>query len=241
MTGLRPGDFLMTIRIAERTLAAVTLFSAITIAFVFTSMAQRNESVLADRDDVLQAEPVKPAEDPRNPRRHFRVGDPANLSDVEAEGLYATLKEDMARRHKLSRIAQIADYQKWKRFNRVPYRSNSHGRRYINNYANDIASDYGRFELAGRLPVGSVIAKDSFSVRQTGAASIGPLFVMEKMPSGFNYASGNWRYTMVMPDGSIFGTTRGDGSQRVRFCISCHLAVEHQDHLFLIPKAYRLN
>ena len=67
----------------------------------------------------------------------------------------------------------------------------------------------------------------------------GALFLMEKMPDGFNHASGNWRYTMIMPDGSIFGTTGGVGAKQVQFCISCHLAVEHQDHLFFIPEEYR--
>ena len=55
----------------------------------------------------------------------------------------------------------------------------------------------------------------------------------------FNYVSGDWRYTMVMPDGSLYGTTKGDGAERVEFCIGCHLARETQDHLFLVPEAYR--
>jgi len=65
------------------------------------------------------------------------------------------------------------------------------------------ASQIARFEAAGRLPVGSVIAKDSFSVTETGGILLGPLFVMEKMPAGFNPASGDWRYTLIQPDGRI--------------------------------------
>ena len=42
------------------------------------------------------------------------------------------------------------------------------------------------------------------------------------MAPGFAAETGDWRYTMVMPDGSVFGTTKGEGSERVEFCGSCH-------------------
>ena len=48
-------------------------------------------------------------------------------------------------------------YAEWKRWNSAPYLSSTHGNHYINNYANDVASDYGRYEDAGTLPPGSVI------------------------------------------------------------------------------------
>jgi len=89
--------------------------------------------------------------------------------------------------------------------------------------------------------VGSIIAKDSLAVTDDNKILPGPLFLMEKMPAGFNYVSGDWRYTMVMPDGSMFGTTNGVGSDNVKFCIACHLAVEAQDHLYFPPKQYRRN
>jgi len=41
-------------------------------------------------------------------------------------------------------------------------------------------------------------------------------------------------------DGTLFGETNGKGSKRVEYCIGCHLAVEHQDHLWFLPKPYRL-
>ena len=142
----------------------------------------------------------------------------------------------MAAGYALSRHPGATEYQGWARINRVPYRSASHGQRYLNNYVNEKAQSYRRFEGAGALPVGAVIAKDSFTVRRDGSTMPGALYLMEKMPDGFNHASGNWRYTMIMPDGSVFGTTGGVGARQVRFCVSCHLAVEHQDHLFFVPK-----
>ncbi len=115
----------------------------------------------------------------------------------------------------------------------------THGQRYVNNYANRLARDYGRFEDAGRLPVGAVIAKDSIAITAAGEVFPGPLFIMEKMPEGFSNASGDWRYTMVMPDGSLLGVTKGEGAQRVEFCIGCHLAREANDHLYFPPNEFR--
>ncbi|MFQ5625763.1 MAG: cytochrome P460 family protein [Methyloligellaceae bacterium] len=213
----------------------------ISAGLVFSAVAQVNENVSQADEEPIRSGPVKPAEDPRGPRRHFRIKNPAHLSEDEAERIYVELKQDMARRYRLSGQSGAANYQRWKRYNRAPYRSASHGNRLLNNYANETARAYGRFEQAGIFPVGSIIAKDSITVTSDGVAEPGALYLMEKMPDGFNYVSGNWRYTMIMPDGSIFGTTRGEGSKRVVFCISCHLAAERHDHLFFLPKKYRRN
>ena len=47
--------------------------------------------------------------------------------------------------------SQTAAYQGGTRYNRAPYRDVAHGRRFLNNYANEKARAYGRFENAGRL------------------------------------------------------------------------------------------
>ncbi|NNJ75182.1 MAG: hypothetical protein HKP56_08480 [Anderseniella sp.] len=214
-------------------------FIAITIGL--TAVAQETERDPDFSDRPVRTGPIKQAKDPSGPRRHFRLKNPALLTGEDAERLYTELKSDMATRYGLSGQPGVVNYQTWKRYNRVPYPSVSHGNRYLSNYGNPAAAAYGRFEQAGRLPVGSILAKDSITVSKNGQAMPGALFLMEKMESGFNYVSGDWRYTMIMPDGSLFGTTNGEGTERVRFCISCHLAVEQQDHLFFIPEEYRQN
>jgi hypothetical protein len=91
------------------------------------------------------------------------------------------------------------------------------------------------------MPVGTIIAKDSFSMTQSREILLGPLFVMEKMPAGFNAISGDWKYTQIQPDGTLLGETDGPGSDGVRYCIGCHNAVQQQDHLFFIPRPYRVS
>ncbi len=177
--------------------------------------------------------------DPDRPRRHFRITNSAGLSPAEAEATYADLRPILAQGYGRTGDPAISSYQSWTRYNTAPYASMTHGRRYVSNYANVTAQAYGKYEDAGRLPVGSVLAKDSFVVTEDGEVRPGPLFVMEKMASGFNYVTGDWRYSMITAEGDLAGKTGGFGAQRVEFCIACHLAREAYDHLYFIPRAYR--
>lgn len=204
------------------------------------SAAADGENAKAD-NKTQKAEPEagRFSGDPNKPRRHFRAHDVANLSAEETRKLYQKLKARLASGYATSGHETAKNYQSWPKFNTSPYPSATHGQRLVNNYANSIASAYGKHEEAGTLPKGSIIAKDSFVVATNGEVTMGPLFLMEKMEEGFNYVSGDWRYTMIMPDGSIFGATKGANAERVEFCIGCHLAREANDHLFYTPKEYR--
>lgn len=196
---------------------------------------------LAGHDSSVQIQQVAQISgDPDKPRRHFRERDTLALGPVEAAKVYKALKEKLLAGYESSGDSVAAGYSAWPRYNTAPYRSATHGLRYVNNYANELAGAYGRFEQAGKFPVGAIIAKDSFSVSLDGERRSGPLFIMEKMEAGFNYVSGDWRYSMIMPDGEIFGVTNGFNSERVKYCIGCHLAQEAQDHLFFLPTRFRV-
>ena len=213
----------------------ITSFSVAALALTALAQTGANNAEVADNEAPQYSSP----EDPKRPRWHFRVREPARLSDEEAEKVYRRLKWRLSRRYKLSRLPVARYYQRWRRYNKTPYRSTTHGKRYVNNYANGRAHAYGTYEKAGKMPVGAILAKDSITVKRDGRVIPGPLFIMQKMSAGFSYVSGDWRYTMVMPDGSVFGETKGTSSERVEFCISCHLAAEKNDHLFFMPKKYR--
>ena len=130
-------------------------------------------------------------------------------------------------------------YTAWKNYASRPYVSDTHGGRFVNNYANDRGSSYGLFEDAGPAPEGTVHAKDSFTVRG-GRVGAGPLFLMEKMAAGFNADTQDWRYTLFMPSGKVLGTTGGAGSKNVGFCAECHLSVEEHDSRFFLDEEYRV-
>jgi hypothetical protein len=205
--------------LAAAALAAVALIGALAVAVPQHVQAQ----VEVDR-----------------PKRHFKVQRPANLSDADALTVYDQIIDDLVSGYALSGNPSATAFRDWRRYNTAPYRSATHGNRYVNNYGNVRAKSYGGFEKAGVMPPGAVLAKDSFAVTKLGDVTLGPLFLMEKMAAGFNPSSGDWKYTMIMPDGSVFGETGGDGGDKVQFCADCHNVVgKSQDYLYLVPKEYR--
>jgi hypothetical protein len=181
------------------------------------------------------------ADDPARPQKHFALENPAGLTGADAEATYKRLKRDLVAGYGLSGEPYALHYAEWRRYNTVPYRSSQHGERFVNNYANDAARQYGLFERSGPMPVGAILAKDSFAVTKAGDVFSGPLFVMEKMQPGFNPESADWRYTMIMPDGSLLGTTNGTDSESVYFCVTCHAQTRAEnDHMFYVPAPLRV-
>jgi hypothetical protein len=162
------------------------------------------------------------------------------LSNAEAADAYDCMIGQMRTAYAKSGNATAGSYTGWRRYSKVSYQSATHGERYVQNYANATGRAYGGFEKAGVMPAGSILAKDSFGVNGKGNVSVGPLFLMEKMSAGFNAASGNWKYSMIMPNGSVFGETNGKNSAGMQFCAECHATVaEDQDHMLLVPTEYR--
>lgn len=164
----------------------------------------------------------------------------AEITGDEATAVYECLIGEMVAAYAKSGDPTAESYPAWRRYNAVPYQSATHGSRYVNNYANAVAqAEYGKFEDAGPMPAGSLLAKDSFVVSPDGAVGPGPLFLMEKMASGFNEASQDWRYTLILPSGAVVGTTGGAGSESMTFCHECHTAMEDQDSMWFLPEEFR--
>lgn len=176
-----------------------------------------------------------------NPCNPCGAGGAIELTSAEAAAAYACLLGELKAAYAKAGLGVVKDYDRWTNANTAPYVSDTHGGRLVNNYANSQGGYlYVKFEDSGKMPAGSVLAKDSFVAQPDGRLAIGPLFVMEKMTHGFNAESGDWRYTMVMPDGSVFGRTKGAGSASVEFCNTCHAATaETQDYMFFLPEEHR--
>lgn len=173
----------------------------------------------------------------------------------EAEKTYDALRKAMVDSYAAGGNDIAGIYMGWYRFNRAPFISGTHGARYVNTYGNEKASAYGLFEKGGPLPIGAILVRDSFMSSKaclTGdvvfgektppgvVACVGPLFIMEKMEKDFNPVSGDWKFTMIFPGGTLFGTTRGPGAKNVDFCMNCHEAAEGDDYIFYTPEEYRL-
>ena len=161
------------------------------------------------------------------------------MQPEEVSAAYNCLIPEMREAYARSGIAP-ASYDGMSAHSRTPYISDTHGGRFVMNYANAAGKAYGKYEEAGRLPNGTVLYKDSFTIDGGGRVAVGPLFVMTKMEAGFDAASGDWKYSMVMPDGSIFGETNGRNAAGMQFCVDCHAAAAETDYLMFMPEEARL-
>ncbi|MCH7806935.1 MAG: hypothetical protein IH995_07315 [Proteobacteria bacterium] len=161
------------------------------------------------------------------------------LSGEEIRATYGCLKGEMKAAYGMSSENGASEYQDWANYNTQPYISATHGGRYVNNYANAAAGAYGKFEDAGPMPVGAILAKDSLTIDDAGKAAPGPLFLMEKMEIGFDPDFGEWKYTLILPDGTTWGVTNGKNSAGMKFCSDCHIAAEDFDFLFFMPDEFR--
>lgn len=160
------------------------------------------------------------------------------LTPDEAAEAYECARDLLQEAYRVSGDPVADAYVTWERYNTVPYLSALHGSRYVNNYGNALAASYGKWEEGGPMPVGAILAKDSFVVGGDGAIGRGPLFLMEKMEAGFNPDSDNWKYSMILPDGNLFGVTNGANTDAVTFCVTCHVAAP-VDHMFFLPPDFR--
>ena len=182
------------------------------------------------------------ANNPCNPCNPCGAADPVELTDAEAVTVYDCLSKELKAAYAKSGNAIAVSYGSWPRYSKQAYVSGTHGNRYVQNYANDTGRAYGNYEKAGTMPAGTALAKDSFVVSADGKVMLGPLFLMEKMKAGFNAESDDWRYTMIMPDGSVAGTTNGAGDANVEFCIGCHISVAPDvDSMMFMPEEYRVS
>ena len=167
------------------------------------------------------------------------AGGPVKLTPVEAKAAWDCMMPDLREAYAKSGNSLAVEFVEWPVYTTVAYLSGLHGNRYVQNYSNDKA--YGQYEKAGVMPAETKVAKPSITVTNGGEVGVGPLFLMEKMREGFNPESGDWRYTMIMPDGAVYGTTNGDNTELVQFCADCHSAVaEDQDNLFFLPVEFRV-
>ena len=162
------------------------------------------------------------------------------LTEDELAAVIDCLMPEMTAAYAKSDLPVAAKWAKWTNVARLPYRSQKHGGRFVATYANHVASyTYRNYDAVKAMPVGSIIAEPSFAVSASGVVALGPLFVMEKMPPGSSAATADWRYALVMADGTLFGITGGKNADELTHCHDCHAAAEDNDMMLFPPTAYR--
>ncbi len=122
-------------------------------------------------------------------------------------------------------------YVDWKQASKFPAAPGVHSGQHLMTYVNAAGYDaYVKYD-GGAAPVGTVIAKESFTIKSKGKWKKGPLLIMTKVGDSAS-ATGGWEYTGVKPNGKKLSVD-GPG-----FCHACHQAYAHQDSLgYPIPNA----
>lgn len=154
------------------------------------------------------------------------------LSYEEAAAVYACISDDLVAGYKTGDKRWIPaefvnDYRSWTPASTLPGNPGFHGERYLLTYVNDTgAAEYLKYEAErGPMPVGTVIAKESFGIADDGTVEPGPLFFMQKAEAGASPKTGDWYYMAVAANGTPMGVNV------FRACNECHEGFADSDYL----------
>lgn len=154
-----------------------------------------------------------------------------DLSLGEAAAIYDCLKDKMVKGYQKGGkrwipAEYVNGYRDWKAASTGPAAPGVHGGRFLMTYVNDAGFEaYTQYAEGVEMPVGTLIAKESFTVNGKGKAKAGPLFIMEKVAEGASPETGDWHYMMVSPKGAP------QAVNVVSACHDCHSGYEEQDYL----------
>jgi hypothetical protein len=121
-------------------------------------------------------------------------------------------------------------YQSWKKATKHPHISPTHGKRFVEIYVNEVG--YAAYtDESVVIPVGTVIVKTSWEAKGGKPTRVpGPLFIMKKMPEGYNAERNDWYYALhweAVPARwqKRLGATQvywRSPSKKVNYCAKCH-------------------
>lgn len=166
------------------------------------------------------------------------------LSDQQAMALFDCIKDRLYAGLQKSGLAEAKAYRDWSLVSTNPFISATHGNRFVNHYVNDTGKEaYLKWDAIGgrNMPVGSITAKESFTINKKGEVRPGPFFLMEKVAAGSLPDTDDWKYTLMFPNGKLVGVSGTETAGKVTFCHDCHVGVlEDQDAMFFPDEAYRV-
>ena len=148
------------------------------------------------------------------------------LSPDEMTSLYECLQPKLTKAYGKKDHEVGSVYASWAAASLRPAAPGVHSGQYLMTYVNDIGYDeYVKYLNDGaQMPVGTIIAKENFTIKKSGKVKNGPLLIMTKV--GAEAAeTGGWIYSGVKPNGK---NLKVDGKG---FCHACHQAYPTQDFL----------
>jgi hypothetical protein len=169
-----------------------------------------------------------------------RLGQPpAHLTQTEIEQTAACMATALDRAFAAAGDRALRRVRDWAPMSRS-YKASEHGT-FLRVYADPLAApSYARFEDGPRLPQGAVVMKRAMRVEADGRVRPHRIYMMEKMASGYEPGTNDWRFAAYEPNGALVGETGGRDDARVRFCVECHAVARQQDFLIFVPPNFRI-
>jgi hypothetical protein len=158
-----------------------------------------------------------------------------DLTDEQVVELYECIKGELREGYASLGDAWGTAYPEWGVVSTIPGGVGNHGSRFLMTLVNETGfTQYVKFSDEGvKMPVGTVIAKESFNVSKKGEVKKGPLFFMEKVAAGEADEFGNWKYSALQAKGKPMKIKQS-------FCHNCHGNFEGQDALGYPEEDYRV-
>lgn len=150
----------------------------------------------------------------------------------DLQTLYECLRPDMVKGYQNKGNEIAGAYTDWKAASTAPQAPGVHSGQYLTTFVNPTGYDqYIKYSTDGtEMPVGTVIAKEAFTIKKKGKVKIGPLLFMEKVGKDKAPETAGWKYSGIKPNGKKL---KVDGKG---FCHACHQAYPGQDFLgFPVP------
>lgn len=120
----------------------------------------------------------------------------------------------------------VRDYRNWEPASTLPANPGFHSERFLYSYVNSTgAAEYKKFAEGNTMPVGTVIAKESFNIDAKGKAKPGPLFLMQKVAAGTSPKTNDWYYMAVAASGTPMAVNV------YKACNECHKGFADSDYL----------
>jgi len=145
------------------------------------------------------------------------------LTGAEAEAVYDCLVDAMKAGYDRGTKRwipeeHVADYRGWTRASNHPSAPGAHDGRFLVTWVNPAGAEaYLRYAAPREdMPVGTVLAKESFTVGPDGMAQAGPLFLMQKVEAGLSPDTNDWHYMLVAATGAPLAV------EVMSACNACH-------------------
>jgi hypothetical protein len=148
-----------------------------------------------------------------------------DMSQTEVASYYNCIRPQLIAGYQSQGDDLAMAYSSWQATAKQPAKPGFHSNRLLMTYVNDVGIDtYLTYAIGLDMPLGSLIAKESYEIKGSGKLKEGPLFFMEKVGVDKAPETAGWYYSALKDNGKPM-------SVKQSFCHSCHMAYAAQDYL----------